>query len=219
MIEKLINLLQNGDEDGIKRMVKQHYDELGELVYGIAASREYIEGPDNINFYALIIKALSNAGHKLDYVDDNGNSALLAAVKSQDKDLVMAFDERDDIFTLENKDKITPISLSYTLENEEIKLFCTTKLGTHVNDILPINGEDMTYFSLAIFTSNSGICKAITLNENFNYEIHKPFLVDIEWDDSEDDKEKQALIDLLESGKKFELEETEPYIPGDEKKN
>lgn len=216
MIEELVNLFQNEDIDGIKKLVKQNYQELGELVYGISVSGEYIQGPDDINLYALIIKVLSEAGHKLDYVDDNGNSALLGAVKFQDKDMVIAFDGRDELFTQPNKDKITPIALAYTLENEEIKMFCTMKLGEHVNDIFPINGENMTYFALAIFTSSSNVCKAITLNENFDYDIHKQYLTDIEWDDSDEDKEKQELINLLESGKKFELEDSEPYNPGDE---
>lgn len=216
MIEELIRLFQNDDMEGLKKLVETNYDELGELIYGIAVSGQYIEGPDNINLYAIIIKALSEAGHKLDYVDANGNSALLGAVKSQDKEVVAAFDGRDELFTLENNDKVTPIALAYTLENEEIKLFCTLKLGNHVNDIITINGQDMTYFSLAIFTSSPSVCKAITLNELFDYEVHKPYLSDIEWDESREDQEKQELIELFESGQRFELEDYEPYNPGDE---
>ncbi|MDY6072142.1 MAG: ankyrin repeat domain-containing protein [Bacilli bacterium] len=216
MIEKLVELVSNEDWKNLKTFIKKNYDEIGEFVYTACVGFDELEDENTRTIILGIIVALLSNGHKLDYVDSNGNSALLGAIKSQNEELVFAFNGADNLFTLANNDKITPVALSYTLENNNIKLFCTMRLGDKVNDIFPVNGENMTYFSLAIFTSDFAICKAIAMNDNFDYNIHKKFLDDIEWDDSEDDEYKKDLINRLESGEKIELEDVEEYEPGEE---
>jgi len=216
MIETIVNLISNGDFDSLKSLINKNYNEIGEAIFGLCVGFDEIEDDDTKVMLNGVIVALLENGHKLDYVDSNGNSALLAAIKSQNENLVYSFVGTESLFVKANNDYITPVSLAYTLENENIKLLCTTKLGKNVNDIFPVNGEKMTYFSLAILTSSPAICKAIALNENFDYEVHKDFLSDIEWDDSEEDANKRYLINMLESGERFQLEESEEYVCGDE---
>ncbi len=214
MIEKIINLLNNEDLDGIKKLIKKNYDEIGELIYNICVSANELN-EETLNSILVVLKVLIDNDHKCDYEDSNGNTALLAAVKSQIPEIVMLFNELDELFVKENKDSITPVSLSYTLSDDTIKMLCTTKIKEHVNDIFSINGENNTYFSLAILTSVPAISKLIATNDDFDFNIHKEFLEDIEWDESPEDQEKYDLIQNLEDNSFFE----EDYVTDNENKN
>lgn len=216
MLEKLINYISEGDYKSIKKIVSNNYEEVGEIVYNMCVGAPDLN-EDTLNNIYVVISALIENGYNMDYTDINGNTALLAAVKSQIPELVFLFNPFGDLFNQANKDGITPIALSYTLEDATIKMFCTTKLKDHVNDIFPINGEDMTYFSLSIYTCSPAISRAIAINDEFDYDIHKPYLEDVEWDDSEEDEERKELIENIENGSFFA--ETEEEIVNNENKN
>ena len=213
MIEEIVELINDENYNELKKFIKKNYNEIGSLIFAICVSAQELDRK-LLNSYIAIIKVLIDNGHKCDYVDENGNTALLAAISSQIYELVILFDTLDNLFTQPNVDEITPIALSFTLKDEDIKNYCAMKIKNHINDIFPINGKDMTYFSLSILTCSSAICKLLSIHNGFDYNIHQRYLNNIKWDDSDEDTKKRELLNLLSKGDSVLPEEYEEYNEG-----